>query len=59
MQTCAQKHHCALQSLVVAIKGDQDEDRFEQNNRAWRHITRNAERTGDSLGFDGDIACLG
>lgn len=59
MQICVLKQSCTLHALVVALKGDQDENRLEQNNRAWRHITRDAERTGDSLDFDGDLICLG
>jgi hypothetical protein len=59
MQICVLEQPCALHALVVALKGDQDENRLEQNDRAWRHITRNAARSGDSLDFDGDLTCLG
>jgi hypothetical protein len=55
MQTCVQQHHCALKSIVASMAFERGEDRRQQNDRAWSHILRNAEKSGDSLDYDGPL----
>lgn len=55
MQTCVQQHQCALKNVVAGIAFEIGENREQQNDRAWRHIHANAEKTGDSLDYDGPL----
>ena len=55
MQTCILQHACALKSIVAGMAFERGEDRRQQNDRAWRHIVRKAETSGDSLDYDGPL----